>query len=242
MSTDKKTIDWYNENADNYTKHVRDPKDSVFHSLYEKPAMYRLIPNIEDKTVISLGCGSGEDSNKLKEFGARRSVGVDISKELIKIAKNTYPKCEFKVMDMGKLDYPNELFDFAYSSLAIHYLKSWQPVFKEVYRVLKNDSNFLFSFQHPVRPLAELSKQNHLVDTDDYLKTRSFDNSLKLNAKVTTWYKPLGEIISEATQSGFMLTDFVEPKPLKQMKEISPEDYKQLMKVPDFAVIKLVKT
>ncbi len=63
MSTDYKSISWYEENAEGYTKHVRDPKDSIYHSLYEKPAMYQAIPDIKDKQVISLGCGSGEDSN-----------------------------------------------------------------------------------------------------------------------------------------------------------------------------------
>ncbi len=43
MSTDSKSIDWYNKNAEGYTKHVRNPQDSIYHSLYEKPAMYSLI-------------------------------------------------------------------------------------------------------------------------------------------------------------------------------------------------------
>ena len=47
-------------------------------------------------------------------------TGVDISDGLITIAKESYPECDFKVMDMEKLEFTDESFDFAYSSLAIH--------------------------------------------------------------------------------------------------------------------------
>src|SRR5436190_336442 len=95
MSTDKKTIDWYNNNAEGFAGHVRNKDESVYHSLYEKPAIYKLIPDLKDKKVISLGCGSGEDSYYLKQQGAELSVGIDIAEELIKIATKSYSDCTF---------------------------------------------------------------------------------------------------------------------------------------------------
>jgi ubiquinone/menaquinone biosynthesis C-methylase UbiE len=67
MSTDEKSIKYYKENAQKYTDHVRDPKSSVYHSYYEKPAMYALLPDVKNKKVLSVGCGSGEDSKYLKK-------------------------------------------------------------------------------------------------------------------------------------------------------------------------------
>src|SRR5580693_730079 len=61
MPTDKQTIEWYNQHAGDYTRHVRNPDKSVYHSLYEKPAMYKLLPDLHGKTILSIGCGSGED-------------------------------------------------------------------------------------------------------------------------------------------------------------------------------------
>ncbi|MBU2567031.1 hypothetical protein KKG46_05765, partial [Patescibacteria group bacterium] len=86
MSTDKKTVHWYNNNATGYAAHVRDKNDSIYHSLYEKPAMYSLLPSLKGKTVLSLGCGSGEDSHHLQKKGAKKSVGIDITNKLIDIA------------------------------------------------------------------------------------------------------------------------------------------------------------
>lgn len=87
MPTDPKTLDWYNEHAQGYADHVRNPDDSVYHSLYEKPAMYALLPDLSGKSVLSLGCGSGEDSAYLKKQGAAKSIGIDLSPALIEIAK-----------------------------------------------------------------------------------------------------------------------------------------------------------
>ena len=86
MSTDRRTIKWYNNFAQEYTDHVRDENDSIYHSLYEKPAMYNLLPDLKGAKVISIGCGSGEDCNQLQKRGAK-VTGIDISDGLIAIAK-----------------------------------------------------------------------------------------------------------------------------------------------------------
>lgn len=162
MSTDQRTIDWYNEHADDYASHVKNPNESVYHSLYEKPAMYAELPDLSGKDIISLGCGTGEDSTYLKNKGAKRSVGIDISERLIEKAKQAYPACEFSVMDMEKLEFDDANFDFAYSSLAIHYIEDWSRVFSEVFRILKPNSNFLFSCGHPVDSALEITVNNDM--------------------------------------------------------------------------------
>ena len=258
MSTDKETLEWYNNNAAVYTNHVRDPKQSYYHGYYEKPAMYDLVPKLKNKTVLSLGCGSGEDSNHLKKLGARSSMGIDLSRSLINIAKQSYTNCEFRVMNMEKLNFPKASFDFVYSSLAIHYLKDWSKVFEGVYKVLKPKSYFLFSCAHPVRTamvmidntdekqvrrleIIKFKQPKRLAITGDYLNRRKLVDGLGTLAMVTTWHKVIGEIIGEANQAGFVVEKFVEPRPLEAMKKISKRDYEKLNKIPEFMIFKLLK-
>jgi len=260
MPTHQQTINWYNKNAQGYTAHVRNPKESVYHSYYEKPAMYALVPNIKNKKVLSLGCGSGEDSSHLKKLGAKKSVGIDISTELIKIATASYPDCNFEVMDMEHLNFPNSSFDFIYSSLAIHYMKNWTRVFKETYRVLKPNSYFLFSCGHPIRyamknvsdKKSHISKLEILKDrktkkiiiTGDYLGITKIGNGLGSGLgsdNVITWRKSFSEISSEIFSAGFLIEQIVEPNPLKGLKNIFPEKYKKLSKIPEFVIFRLLK-
>jgi ubiquinone/menaquinone biosynthesis C-methylase UbiE len=258
MSTDEKSITWYNENSASYAKHVRDPQDSIYHSLYEKPAMYNLVPDIKGKRVLSLGCGSGEDSSYLKVRGAVESVGIDISKNLIDIALESYPDCMFHVMDMEGLTLKDEEFDFVYSSLAIHYIEDWTKVFSEVFRVLKPGSNFLFSCNSPVKSAMVMTlndgekqvRQFSLIKyknpksveiIGDYLTRKITDDGLGNLGDVTIWHKSLSEILGEATKVGFVLDKFVEPKPLAEMEKISERDFIKLSKIPEFMILRLLK-
>jgi trans-aconitate methyltransferase len=254
MSTDKKTIDWYNRNAEAYTSHVQNPKDSKYHAYYEKPAIQKLLPPLEGKSVISLGCGPGEDAYFLKKSGASRVLGVDISHELIKIAKNRCPDCEFEVMDMEKLSFDSE-FDVAYSSLALSYLKDWAMVMNRVFKLLKPGGVFLFSCEHPVVTAMELkvkedskvwsltmerSKLKKLADIHgDYLGSHLSPSGI--DAEVTTWHRSFSKLFKEVLGAGFVLKDFVEPEPLPEMEKISPATFQSLKKVPDFLIIKLLK-
>ena len=256
MPTDQKTRDWYEENAENYAAHTRNPNESIYHAYYEKPAMYSLLPDLKGKTVLSIGCGSGEDSHHLKQEGALKSVGIDLSKNLIRIASETYQDCEFKVMDMEKLDFPDSSFDFAYSSLAIHYIEDWTGVFKEVFRVLKPNSYFLFSCHHPLTygldksqtdthhiSKIEITRDNITRErkvTGDYLTKRKNIDALG-KGTVNTWNMSIGDISESLRVAGFLIDRIMEPRPIESMKEIDPTKYEVLNKIPYFIIFKLIK-
>lgn len=254
MSTDSKSIDWYNKNAAEYTAHVRNRDESIYHSLYEKPAMYSLLPVLRDKKVLSLGCGSGEDSKYLRQRGANKSVGVDISEGMIKIARESYPDCEFEVMNMEDLNFKTGSFDFVYSSLAIHYIADWSKVFKEVFRVLKPKSYFLFSCNHPIISAMALVTDSEEVEKMEmsftvnkqkkevavigsYMERRPTG----YDTNVTTWHKPFGEIFKEISSAGFTLDTLLDPTPLEEMRTKAPLHYQRLSKIPDFAIFRLLK-
>lgn len=220
--------------------------------------MYQLLPELAGKRVLSLGCGSGEDSHYLKTQGASESIGIDLSSELIKIAQDSHTDCTFSVMDMEQLGFPDSSFDFAYSSLAIHYLEQWEKTFQEVYRVLKPNSYFLFSCAHPQRTAMVITENNEAkkvtqlsVTKDrqqnteevigDYLHRHPIDTGLGEVGSVTTWHKPISEIVAEARQAGFFIDAIVEPQPLLKMGEIAPNNYKRLQLLPEFIIFKLWK-
>ena len=121
------------------------------HRFIEKPMMKDMLKDLNNKKVLMLGCGTGEESKLLKEFGATNIVGVDLSEVSIKLAKETYPEYNFIVGDMHHLPFEEDSFDFVYSSLAIHYSDDPEKVYQEVYRILKEGGYLLFSIGHPLR-------------------------------------------------------------------------------------------
>lgn len=146
------------------------------HSFVEKPMMKSMMPDLKGKKVLMLGCGTGEESKLLEKFKPSEIIGLDISEPSIEIARKTYPNYEFIVGDMHELPFDDNSFDFIYSSLSIHYSSDPEKVYKEVYRVLKKDGNFLFSVGHPMRWTSE----KIMIDNKEF-KLLGYQNSNKEN-------------------------------------------------------------
>ena len=149
MGTDKRTIKSYDDYARKWVERMRNG-DNVAHDYLEKPAMYSKIPDLAGKSALCIGCGSGEECDHLKTLGAKKVVGIDLSQGLLEIARESYPEIEFHLMDMESIDLPESSFDFAYSSLVMHYIDYWTATLKGIYRVLKPGCRFLFSTHHPI--------------------------------------------------------------------------------------------
>jgi ubiquinone/menaquinone biosynthesis C-methylase UbiE len=76
-------------------------------------------------------------------------VAIDISKELLGIAKMKYQTVTFFEADMMNMDFPDESFDMVYSSLTFHYAQDWDALLKQVRRVLVRDGSLIFSTHNP---------------------------------------------------------------------------------------------
>lgn len=250
MPTDKKTIEEYNQN-----NHVWLKGKGFGHSHLEKPAMYRELPKLKGKSVLCIGCGAGEECEHIKSTGAKKVVGIDISKSLIEIAKKNYPKLEFFVMDMEKLNLEDNSFDFVYSSLVMHYIKDWKRVLKEVKRVLKKGGIFLFSTHNPVYWGSEKKKDRYkksqllgyvenkgiYILHGDYLNPRKIDDIWFNNFKVSYYHRPISLLLKDIFKSGLKLEDCIEPKPLNSVKKLDLNFWRKTSKIPLFIIFKLKK-
>ena len=256
MATDPETIRHYNENAENYNRHVSDPNDSIFHAYYEKPAIRAELPDLTGLEVISIGCGSGVDTRWLKDHGAKKVVGIDISEGLLAIAKKNHSDIEFHEMDMEKLDFPDESFDLAYSSLAIHYVDDWTQPLKEARRVLRPDGLYVFSCGHPIDSSVEYEVKDGIkyallgrkVNQEtkertvygDYLATAG--NGIKpvkailADAEITVFHRTFSKMIEQILASGFNIEKLIEPQPTDEMKVVDPGMFEQLTRIPSFMI------
>lgn len=261
MSTDIKTIQAYNDHASEYDAHVSDPNDSIYHAYYEKPAIRAALPSLKNKKILSIGCGSGVETPWFFEQGAAKVVGVDISEELIKIAKKKFPTTEFKVMDMTKLDFPDESFDVIYSSLAVHYLPDWGSLLMGAKRILQPGGHFVFSCVHPIASGMEyshddqfnwalLGRKNHKESDEktlfgDYLATEN-DSVRKYimpigDMEVTVYRRTLEKMVTDFRSVGLQIEGVFEPKPSDEMKALNLSTHQRLIRVPEFIVWRLRK-
>jgi len=256
MATDPNTIKSYNENAEVYNRHVSDPSDSIFHAYYEKPAIRAELPTLEGLDVVSIGCGSGVDARWLADNGAKKVVGVDISEGLLGIAKKNHPDIEFHEMDMEQLDFEDDSFDLAYSSLAIHYVDDWTKPLTEARRILRDGGKYVFSCGHPVDSAMEYATEGDIkyarlgrrIDKTtqkrttygDYLANegggvKPVEGALS-DFEVIVYHRTFSRMIDQILASGFTIEKVTEPQPTEGMKAENPDMYEQLSKIPTFMI------
>ncbi|MFA5048094.1 MAG: class I SAM-dependent methyltransferase [Patescibacteria group bacterium] len=255
MPTDKSTIKAYDSYALKWAGNLRSG-NNLAHKFLEKPAMYKKLPNLKGKTVLCIGCGTGEECEHLKSLGAKKVIGIDISPGLIEVAKKSYSDLDFKVMDMEKISFTASSFDLVYSSLTMHYVKSWTKVLSGVKKVLKKNGVFLLSTHHPVKWGAGIDKTKNKSTSlmgyekyesgecrvfGDYLTARKIDDIWFGEFRVSYYHRPLSDIMSDINKSGFYISDFLEPKPLKAAIKKKSNFYKRYMKIPMFMIFELKK-
>ena len=93
----------------------------------EWPAMRALLPDLGDKRILDLGCGFGWFARWAMIQGAASVVGVDLSENMLSRARveTADPAVRYIRADLESLDLPENAFDLAYSSLALHYVEDF---------------------------------------------------------------------------------------------------------------------
>jgi ubiquinone/menaquinone biosynthesis C-methylase UbiE len=127
------TIEWYNEHAQEYANANINPQQDVLEKF-----ITMLPPHPK---ILDVGCGPGRDAEFFHTKGAD-VIGLDISKGLLKIAKERNPTVTFIEGNFLDLPFNDQTFDGVWSQAAFVHLESIADVKKtlaESYRVLKKE-------------------------------------------------------------------------------------------------------
>ncbi|MEI5682451.1 MULTISPECIES: class I SAM-dependent methyltransferase [unclassified Mesorhizobium] len=118
----------------------------------EWPSIRAMLPDLSGKRVVDLGCGFGWFARWARERGAAHVLGLDLSENMIARARadTAEPNIEYAIADLEKLELPGASFDFAYSSLAFHYIEDFGRLVQTVHRALVAGAHFVFTIEHPI--------------------------------------------------------------------------------------------
>jgi SAM-dependent methyltransferase len=226
---DSDTVSTYEGMAADY---VAELEESPFNALYERPGVIALLPEVADRRVLDVGCGSGPLSEWLVNHGAA-VVGFDSSPSMLAAAEaRKLPNASFCVADLADplafLD--DSTFYVAVASLVMHYLRDWVSPLRELRRVLTDDGVLVLSTHHPARDV-ELSV------TGNYLATELLEDRWQKAGreyKVSFWRRPLTEMFSAFDAAGFQVQTLTEPQPLPECERRFPSVWQRLSTEPNY--------
>ena len=137
-----KVADWYNNLLE---------KDArTYQMTLILPNLLRLLEIKSGETILDLACGQGFFSRAFSSAGAK-VTGVDISKELIELAKKYDDQSiEYHVAPAGDLSFlKNKTIDKVTLILALQNIENVHGVLKECNRVLKKKGKLFIVLNHP---------------------------------------------------------------------------------------------
>jgi len=113
------------------------------------------------KRVLEYGCGQGQYTPRLAEFGAA-VTGIDLSETAMENARAgaraAGVQVEFKAMDAEALEFPDQTFDLICGNAILHHLDLDRSFF-EVARTLKADGVAIFMEPLGHNPLINLKRR-----------------------------------------------------------------------------------
>lgn len=102
--------------------------------------MFKIKPGMK---ILDVGCGTGNFSIKLAQQGCS-VIGIDVSDEMLDIAKNKAEKLGLKIqfynMDVYNLKFEYGTFDAAFSMAAFEFIDKPVAALDEMFRVVKDGS------------------------------------------------------------------------------------------------------
>jgi SAM-dependent methyltransferase len=111
----------------NIGREYQESKRLPFRLHIEEHSMFELLPDLAGRSVVDLACGEGIYSRKILGRGASRVVGVDISPEMVALARQAEEVeplgVEYVVADVATVAI-DEQFDVALCSFLFNYARS----------------------------------------------------------------------------------------------------------------------
>ncbi len=229
-------------------KKIRENKNNA-NNLFEIPALLSLLPDLNGKRVLDLGCGFGEHCRMYIEKGADSVVGIDISEKMLEVAKseNSNEKITYLNMAMEDLGKLNMEFDVVISSLAFHYVEDFSGVVAQIYKMLSADGLFIFSQENPLSTCH--SGGNRWTKDENgnklYLNLSNYGiegerESVWFVDNVKKYHRTFSSIVNSLVEAGFSIEKMIEPLPTEEILAEHP-DQSDLFHKPDFLLIKAGK-
>lgn len=220
------------------------------------PALFPLIGKVKGKRVLDAGCGQGYMARLLAERGAR-VIGIDLSKEFIKIARQYEKKkplgIKYIQADLARVpQLKNRYFDLIVSVYVLCDVRDYDTAIGEMARVLKPGCRFIFLIEHPCFnwqsggwkrvPADSLrTEDSRYLMVKDYFRRGTQESQWGSLPLLLTFVRPLSDYFHFLKRHGFVVRDLIEPRPRRSAIRNRPADWEEENRVPPVLIIEALK-
>jgi ubiquinone/menaquinone biosynthesis C-methylase UbiE len=185
----------------------------------------RLCGDVAGRRVLDLGCGAGENAVTMAGQGAH-VIALDVSRAQLalgkRLAEATEVRVEWHESDAADLAFLRaDSIDLALAAGVVHEIEDFDRLLRQVHRVLRPGSAFVFSYEHPMRlavarddagkdvlPLGRLEVRRSYFDTAPM--TVIYEDEA-----IQVWPRTIADVFSALHRAGYRVDALLEPEPLR---------------------------
>lgn len=232
--------------------------ENSYSNLIEWPCIKNMLPNLDNSSILDMGCGTGRFTFLLEKYTKNKVCGIDISANMLEIAKtkanNNNSNVKFIKGDIQHLStYTNEKFDFAFSSTTFHYVENLEKMFSQINKLLNKGAACIFSVIHPVY------SSEYPIYTGDFPKDENwglkylnknqrgyiqpwieFNEDIENHLSIS-YHHTFSDYTNAILKAGFNIEQIEEPYPPNEWKEEQFSRYNSFINSPVFLVFKITK-
>lgn len=152
------TIKAYNESAQCYAAKFACYEPYAKH-INEFAAMLK-----DGFNILDIGCGPGNVAKQLSESRSLRITGIDLSEEMLAMARRELPQGKFILQDVCEANFPAEHYDAVVLSFSIVHLQDGEAcdLLINAAKWLKRDGYIYVSFMEGKKPGYEITSFSNL--------------------------------------------------------------------------------
>jgi ubiquinone/menaquinone biosynthesis C-methylase UbiE len=206
----------------------------VYRDAVNTPGFLDLLPDVNGKKGLDVGCGEGHNTRLFAERGAQM-FAVDVAPTFVRLAAEMESKegaaIRYAVASALALPFAPGQFDFATAVMSLMDLPDHKLALKEIQRVLRVGGFLQFSIMHPCffpphrRLLRTPQGKAYAVEVGQYFERvdgrieRWLFSAAPQEAKaglkpfeIPVFHRTLAEWLNAVIQAGFVLEQVAEPR------------------------------
>lgn len=185
------------------------------------PNMLRMLAPKKGEVVLDLACGQGYFARLIAAAGTE-VTGVDLSKELIAMAKEKSPAISYHVASSESTGLKKESIDVVVTVLAFENIKKIDETVAEIQRVLKKEGRFILVMLHPAFRIPQYADWGFDIKNDlQYRRVDKYLSEVKVDIELnphkgakkvtsTTFHRPLQWYMKIFKKHGLAMTSMEE--------------------------------
>lgn len=222
-----------------------------FNDLIETPILLSMLPNLCGRKILDIGCGMGQHLKQYSDMGASTVLGIDISEKMLNYARehNNAENITYVQMALENLNEIQTEFDLVTSSLVFDYVEDLDELMKNVYELLAENSEFVFSMSHPMATAYDGTYPRYTRSESGERLYANINNYFVEGIRKVQWvvenyelyHRTVSSIINSIIKAGFVIAECRESQISDELRKQYPDIFGGTIHRPDFIFFKCIK-